>query len=64
MGHTGDEQLLAGRAAVKRYAWREAYDLLHEADGSGALSAEDLEGLADAALWTGGLGACGERSDH
>ena len=51
MCDTAAEQLLAGRAAVKRYAWREAYDLLQAIDVSGALSAEDLEGLADAALW-------------
>src|SRR5437867_11209200 len=58
MGHTADERLLAGRAAAKRYAWREAYDLLQELNASGALSAEDVEGLADAALWTGRFGAC------
>src|ERR1700736_5535524 len=58
MGQPADEQLLAGRAAAKRYAWREAYDLLQEVDVSGALSAEDVEGLADAALWTGRFGAC------
>ena len=57
MCHTTPEQLLAGRAALRRHAWREAYDLLQAVDVSGALSAEDLEGLAEAALWTGRFGA-------
>jgi len=64
MGDTGDEQLLAGRAAAKRYAWHEAYDLLQKADGSGALSVEDVEGLAEAALWSGRYGACIEASER
>ena len=63
MGPT-DEQLLAGRAAAKRYAWGEAYDLLQQADGSGALSAEDVEGLADAALWSGRYVACIEANER
>jgi class 3 adenylate cyclase len=50
-----DEPLEAGREAARRHAWREAYDLLHAADDGGALTAEDLESLGNAAWWTGHL---------
>jgi class 3 adenylate cyclase len=50
-----DEPLDAGRDAARRRAWREAYELLRSADGQGALAAEDVESLADAAWWTGRL---------
>ena len=43
----------AGRAAAGRHDWPAAFDLLSEADGAGALSADDLEGLALAAFFTG-----------
>jgi class 3 adenylate cyclase len=43
--------LEAGRDALRRHAWRDAYDLLSEADEG--LTASDLEGLAQAAWWTG-----------
>jgi hypothetical protein len=49
---------LAGCDAVSRRAWPEAYDHLTAADASGGLSPEDLEGLAQAAWWTGQLADC------
>jgi len=52
------DPLLAAREALKRWAWREAYDHLIAADASGRLSAEELEGLAQAAWWTGRLSDC------
>ncbi|HSK16896.1 MAG TPA: adenylate/guanylate cyclase domain-containing protein [Gaiellaceae bacterium] len=45
----------AGREAARRHAWREAYDLFRSADETGALAAEDLQSLAEAAWWTGRL---------
>ena len=50
-----DDALEAGREAARKHAWREAYDLLHEANADGTLGAEDLEHLAQAAWWTGRL---------
>jgi len=50
-----EEPLDAGRAAVARRAWREAFELLSEADKNADLTAEDLEALAEAAYWTGYL---------
>jgi class 3 adenylate cyclase len=52
------DPLQAGRDAVRRNAWREALDLLRAADGATALSPEDLEGLAEAAWWSGLLASC------
>ena len=52
------DPLKAGREAVKRYAWREAFELLRAAAAATPLSAGDLEGLAEAAWWSGQLGAC------
>jgi class 3 adenylate cyclase len=50
-----DDSLEAGREAARKHAWREAYDLLHEADAHGLLGAEDLEQLGEAAWWTSRL---------
>ena len=50
-----DEPLEAGRQAARNRAWRDAYDLLQQANGDGLLDAEDLEHLAEAAWWTGRL---------
>jgi class 3 adenylate cyclase len=41
----------AGREAVRRRAWEDAYQLLSGTDG--ALAADDLRGLAEAAFWSG-----------
>jgi class 3 adenylate cyclase len=50
------DPLEAGREAYERRAWQEAYRLLKDADGSGRLSAEDLEALAKSAWWLGEAG--------
>src|SRR5262245_37620188 len=50
-----DEPLEAGRQAARNHAWRDAYDLLHAADGDGLLDPADLEYLGEAAWWTGRL---------
>ncbi len=55
MTQVADDPLAAGREAVRKHAWREAYELLQSADAAGRLEAEDLEGLAEAAWWTGRL---------
>lgn len=52
------DPLQAGREAAKRHAWREAFELLHAADGASKLAPEDLESVADAAWWTGRLDEC------
>jgi class 3 adenylate cyclase len=49
---TGD-LLDAGREALGRHAWQEAFELLSEADRAALLSASDLASLAEAAWWAG-----------
>ncbi len=49
---TRQDALKAGREALTRSAWQEAFDLLAAADLQNPLAAEDLERLAEAALWT------------
>ncbi|MEO8291110.1 MAG: adenylate/guanylate cyclase domain-containing protein [Gaiellaceae bacterium] len=53
MSQVVDSPLDAGREAVLRRDWEEGYRLLKEAEASGGLAAEDLELLAQAALWEG-----------
>jgi len=53
-----DNALAGGREAVRRYAWRDAYEKLKEADQPGRLDADDLEGLAEAAWWNGRSQEC------
>jgi tetratricopeptide (TPR) repeat protein len=48
----------AGRTALARHAWREAFELFSKADAAQALSAEDVERLAEAAWWTGRIDDC------
>lgn len=43
----------AGRDAMDRHAWSEAFDLLSEADGSQDLSGDELALFGDAAWWAG-----------
>ena len=50
-----DASLEAGRAAVSKHAWREAYDHFTSADASGELTAGDLAALGEAAWWLGRL---------
>ncbi|MGQ0668076.1 MAG: adenylate/guanylate cyclase domain-containing protein [Actinomycetota bacterium] len=49
-----DDRLEAARDAVRRFAWREAYDLLFALDAEGGLPSDDLASLAESAWWTGG----------
>jgi class 3 adenylate cyclase len=53
-----DNALEEGRGAVRRHAWREAFDLLLAADQAGRLTAADLEGLGEAAWWNGRVDLC------
>ena len=41
----------AGREALARHAWQEAYELLDRADREGSLTGVDLESLAEAAFF-------------
>lgn len=50
--------LQAGRDAIARHAWREAFELLSEVDSAEPLGPEDLESLAQAAWWIGRLDDC------
>lgn len=58
MSQVLDESLEAGRDAFRRHSWREAYDLLKEADQASPLSAPDLEQVGEAAWWSGNLEEC------
>ncbi|HEV3407282.1 MAG TPA: adenylate/guanylate cyclase domain-containing protein [Gaiellaceae bacterium] len=59
MAQVLDDPLAAGRDAVRRYAWHEAFEQLTAADSAdGGLGPEDLESLAASAWWTGRLDAC------
>lgn len=58
MTQATENVLDAGREALKRHAWQEAATWLQEADRVGALTAEDLEGLAEAFWWMGRGGDC------
>ena len=53
-----EDALAAGREAVRRYAWREAFELLSAADQAGGLGADDLDPLAQAAWWNGRSDQC------
>ena len=53
MAQIADDALAAGREALERHAWKEAYELLKAADEAGPLEPEDLERLAEAAIWSG-----------
>jgi class 3 adenylate cyclase len=50
---THGDPLAAGRAAVARRAWPEAYDALSAADRTSDLEPEDLELLGKASWWAG-----------
>lgn len=53
MAQVVDDPIQAGREAVQRRAWKEAYDLFSGADGT--LSADDVDLLAESAYWSGRL---------
>ena len=50
-----ESPLQAGRAAIGKHEWREAFDLLTQADKAERLSSDDLMGLGEAAWWLGYL---------
>ncbi|MPZ73010.1 MAG: hypothetical protein GEU74_07230 [Nitriliruptorales bacterium] len=50
-----EQPLQAARAAFAKHAWREAYDLLLEADQAVPLQPDDLKSLGEAAWWLGRL---------
>lgn len=53
-----EDPLAAGRRAISRNAWKEAFELLEEADRETRLEPGVLEDLASAAWWSGDLDAC------
>src|SRR2546428_4034137 len=55
---TTDEALTAGRDAFARHAGQEAFDLLSTADAQDRLPPQDLERLAEAAMWTQRMDQC------
>ena len=59
--------LASGRAAFDAADWRTAYDLLTGIDETTPLAAEDLDRVAEAAMWVGEHQACiafGQRAFH
>lgn len=52
------DALQAGRDAIARHAWREAFDLLGAADRERELAPGDLDTLAEAAWWIGRMRDC------
>ena len=52
VSRTAADAVEAGREALERHAWDEAYEILSEADRADALNGEGLELLAAAAYWT------------
>jgi hypothetical protein len=54
MRDSREDQLAAGREALQRHAWREAFEQLRGSDAAEPLPPEDLELLAEAAQWVGG----------
>src|SRR5262244_3090130 len=55
MPDTREDQLRAGREALTRHAWKEAFERLRAADAAESLSPQDLELFAEAAQWVGQL---------
>jgi class 3 adenylate cyclase len=64
MSQVLESPLEEGRDAVRRRDWDAAYPLLSEADASGDLAPEDLELLAEAALWAGLFGEYMEANER
>jgi tetratricopeptide (TPR) repeat protein len=52
-GTRAGEDLAAARAALRGRDWPRAFELLSALDAAGSLGGEDLDGLAEAALFTG-----------
>ena len=58
MRSNSEDQLAAGREALQRHSWREAFEQLRGADAAEPLPTADLELLAEAAQWVGRLDDC------
>jgi tetratricopeptide (TPR) repeat protein len=58
MRDSGDDRIAAGREALRRHAWHEAFEQLRAADAAEPLPPEDLELLAEASMWVGRLDDC------
>jgi class 3 adenylate cyclase len=58
MRDSNEDRLIAGRDALRRHAWHEAFEALRAADAAEPLQPEDLERLAEAAAWVGRLDDC------
>jgi class 3 adenylate cyclase len=52
VSRTAEDAVRAGRDALDRHEWDEAYEVLSEADRAGALTGEGLDLLAWAAYWS------------
>jgi class 3 adenylate cyclase len=52
VSQVSSDALQAGRDALDRHAWDEAYEILTTADRAGSLNGEGLELLASAAYWS------------
>ena len=52
MSRVSEDALQAGRDALERHEWEQAYEVLSDADRTGTLSGEGLELLASAAYWS------------
>jgi class 3 adenylate cyclase len=64
MSQVLESPLESGRDAVRRRDWETAYPLLQQADTAGDLAPEDLELLAEAALWAGLFGEYMEANER
>lgn len=64
MSQAVNASLQAGREALRRHAWREAFERLKAADQGGTLTPDDLAGLAEAAWWAGRLVDCIEARER
>ncbi|MGH2724895.1 MAG: adenylate/guanylate cyclase domain-containing protein [Actinomycetota bacterium] len=58
MSVAADDLIAAGRDALRRHAWVEAFELLTRADAQGGLSGDELRLLGEAAWWSGRSDEC------
>src|SRR3989442_15822082 len=63
MSQAADDPVQAGREAIKRHAWREAFDYFRAAAPS-SLIPSDYAQWAEAAWWTGRLDECIAAREH
>jgi tetratricopeptide (TPR) repeat protein len=53
MRRSAEELVSSAHAALERYRWQDAFELLSAADQHGTLHGEDLDRLAEVAFWLG-----------